>query len=97
MPFYARSQKAIESSSHGGRFPAMKTLTVDDDQRIRLPDAAPQSVFAYEEESSGVIRLTPVRAEAEEPFPRGSLLEYLTPEHDHEQLAILKGSVQGPA
>ncbi len=47
MPFRALTQKAIEPSSHGGRFPAMKTLTVDDEQRIRLPDAAPQFAFLY--------------------------------------------------
>lgn len=75
----------------------MKTLTADDCQRIRLPDAGPQSVFAYEEDSSGVIRLTLVRAEAEESFPGGSLSKYLTPKRGHEQLAILKGCVQGPA
>ncbi len=75
----------------------MKTLTADDCQRIRLPDAGPQSVFAYEAESSGVIRLTPVRAETEEPFPRVSLMKHLTPQRGHEQPAILKGCVQGPA
>ena len=32
-----------------------------------------------------------------ETFPRGSLLKYLTPERDAEQLAILSGCVQGPA
>jgi bifunctional DNA-binding transcriptional regulator/antitoxin component of YhaV-PrlF toxin-antitoxin module len=31
-----------------------------------------------------------------EAFPRGSLLKYLTPERDRNQLAILAGCVQGP-
>jgi hypothetical protein len=33
---------------------------------------------------------------AHEPFPRGSLVKYLTPERDREQLAILKACVQVP-
>jgi bifunctional DNA-binding transcriptional regulator/antitoxin component of YhaV-PrlF toxin-antitoxin module len=32
-----------------------------------------------------------------EMFPRGSLLKYLTPKRDAEQLAILSGCIQGPA
>ncbi len=37
----------------------MKTLTVDDHKRIRLPDAEPRQVFAYEKEGEK-ITLTPV-------------------------------------
>jgi hypothetical protein len=74
----------------------MKTLTVDDYQRIRIPDVKPGSKFAYEKDSSGRVTLTPVKVQAEEPFPRGSLLKYLTPERDKEQLTILKGCVLGP-
>jgi hypothetical protein len=37
----------------------MKTLTVDDYQRVRLPNAKPRSKLAYEE-SAGVVTLTPV-------------------------------------
>lgn len=74
----------------------MKTLTVDDYQRVRLPNAKPRTKFAYEDRGDGTITLTEVKAEAKEPFPRGSLTKYLTPERDKEQLAILKGCVQGP-
>jgi hypothetical protein len=35
----------------------MKTLTVDDRQRVRLPEAKPGEVFAYEPNSDGTIRL----------------------------------------
>ena len=35
----------------------MKTLTVDDYQRVRLPDAKPRSKFAYEQ-NGGTILLT---------------------------------------
>jgi hypothetical protein len=38
----------------------MKTLTVDDRQRVRLPQAKPGQVFAYEPCSDGTIKLVPV-------------------------------------
>ena len=37
----------------------MKTLTVDDQKRIRLPDVEPRQVFAYDKEGAK-ITLTPV-------------------------------------
>jgi len=39
-------------------------------------------------------KLVPQRRK--EAFPRGSLLKYLIPARDKEQLAILSGCVQGP-
>lgn len=36
----------------------MKTLTVDDYQRLRLPDVAPRTKFAYETDAQGRITLT---------------------------------------
>jgi hypothetical protein len=41
-------------------FPRIKTLTVDDRQRIRLPKAKGGQVFAYEPNSDGTIKLVPV-------------------------------------
>jgi hypothetical protein len=38
----------------------MKTLTVDDSKRIRLPDAKPRQVFAYTNHADGSITLTRV-------------------------------------
>ena len=38
----------------------MKTLTVDDRQRVRLPEVKPGQVFAYEPNSDGTIKLVPV-------------------------------------
>lgn len=70
----------------------MKTLTVDDYNRVRLPDVKPRQKFAYENQGGGRITLTIVKAEAEEPFPRGSLSKYLTPERNKELLTLLKGS-----
>ncbi len=74
----------------------MKALTVDDQKRIRIPDAKPRQVFAYENHGNGTITLTEVKAERKERFPRGSLVKYLTPQRDREQLEILKGCVQEP-
>ena len=36
----------------------MKTLTVDDYQRVRLPDVTPRTKFAYEIDANGRITLT---------------------------------------
>lgn len=38
----------------------MKTLTMDDYNRVRLPDVKPRQVFAHEKEASGRIILTPL-------------------------------------
>jgi len=74
----------------------MKTLTVDDYQRVRLPGAKPRTKFAYEDRGDGTHVLTEVKAEAKEAFPRGSLSKLITPKWNKEQLAILDGCVQGP-
>jgi hypothetical protein len=74
----------------------MKTLTVDDQKRIRIPDAKPRQIFAYENHGNGTITLTEVKAERKDRFPRGSFVKYLTAERDREQLVILKGCVQEP-
>jgi hypothetical protein len=69
----------------------VKTLTVDAHKRIRIPDAKPRQIFAYENEGNGRLVLTVVRAETKEPFPPGSLKKYITPERDAEMLELLKG------
>jgi hypothetical protein len=74
----------------------VKTLTVDAHQRILIPDAAPHTVFAYENHGDGTITLKVVKGETEQRFPKGSLKKYLTEKRDVEQLAILNGCVQGP-
>lgn len=70
----------------------MKTLTVDAHKRIRIPDAKPRQVFAYENEGNGRLVLTVVRAEAQEPFPPGSLKKYITPAYDRHIEELAKGS-----
>jgi hypothetical protein len=74
----------------------VKTLTVDDQKRIRIPDARPRTKFAYENHGNGTITLTEVRAEAKEAFPPGSLAKYVTKERDAEMLVLLKGAVPEP-
>jgi hypothetical protein len=75
----------------------MKTLTVDDQKRIRIPDAKPRQVFAYENKGDGTITLTEVKAESREPFPPGSLKKYVTAERNKELLEIFKGcSLEAP-
>jgi hypothetical protein len=81
----------LDKSTQEWEFTTMKTLTVDDHKRIRIPDAVPRQVFAYENKGDGSFTLTLVKAEAEEPFPPGSLAKYVTPESDREMLALLKG------
>ncbi len=54
-------------------------------------------MFAYEKQAEGRYLLTlVVKAESKPKFPRGSLVKYLTPERDKEQLAILAGCVTHP-
>ena len=69
----------------------MKTLTADEQQRVRIPDAKPQQVFAYENHEDGTILLKPVEAQGSEPFPPGSLKQYVTEERNKELLEIFKG------
>jgi len=69
----------------------MKTVTVDDQKRVRIPDAKPRQVFAYINNGDGTFTLTLVKAEAREPFPRGSLLKYFTADKNQEELALLSG------
>jgi hypothetical protein len=92
----ARQRKKLECNREVWEFSPVKTLKADPKKRIRIPDIKPGQVLAYENEGNGRFTLTVVKAEVKEPFPKGSLLKYLTPERDKEQLAILKGCVQGP-
>ena len=77
----------------------MHTLTTDNKKRVRIPDAQPGTVYAYENEGGRIV-LTPVKAEASEPFPPGSLLKYfsgpLGKERDELESILLKGCVTDP-
>jgi hypothetical protein len=69
----------------------VKTLKVDANKRIRIPDVKPRQVFAYENEGNGRLTLTLVKAKVKEPFPRGSLLKYFTPEKAKKEMTLFKG------
>jgi len=69
----------------------VKTLKVDGSKRVRIPDAKPRQVFAYESNGRGTIILTLVKGAKKERFPPGSLKKYVTPESDKEMLGLLKG------
>ena len=70
----------------------MHTVIVDSKKRIRLPDAEPSQVYAYEPQGEGRFLLTRlIKAEPEDSFPRGSLTKYFTRAKAEEELALLKG------
>ena len=71
------------------------TAKVDDRRRIRIPDAKPGQLVSVQSTEDGW-KVTPIKLEADEAFPRGSLLKYLTPAYKKEQLQILRGCVFGP-
>ena len=56
----AQSALTLEKSPWQCEIPHMKTLTVDDRQRVRLPEAKPGQVFAYEPNSDGTVKLIPM-------------------------------------
>jgi hypothetical protein len=71
----------------------MHTLLVDSKKRIRLPDAEPHQVYAYEPQGGGRILLTRlVKDQPPEAFPRGSLRKYLNREKSNEELVLLKAA-----
>jgi hypothetical protein len=74
----------------------MKTLTVDDQKRIRIPGTKPRQVFSYAMDPGGTIAPVPVKAERKEMFPRGSLLKYFTSKKDKEEALLLSGCVRAP-
>ena len=69
----------------------MKTVKVDARKRVRLPDVRPQQVLAYHKNGDGSFTLRPLKEQSADPFPRGSLLRYITKTRNKEQLALLKG------
>jgi len=42
-------------------FPRMSTVTADDRKRVRIPDAKPGQVFAYENNADGSVTLNPLK------------------------------------
>ena len=81
----------------------MSATIIDKKRRMTLPESICEAVGLKPSDrvewrvEEGEIRGRKLLAQqSKEAFPRGSLLRYLTPERDKEQLAILSGCVQGP-
>ena len=50
----------LETIAFRREFLPVKTLTVDDCHRVKLPEVEPGQVFAYEPDADGTIKLVPV-------------------------------------
>jgi antitoxin component of MazEF toxin-antitoxin module len=81
----------------------MSATIIDKKRRMTLPesvceavDLKPSDQVEWRVEAGEIRGRKLVAQKPKEAFPRGSLLKYLTPERDKEQLAILSGCVQGP-
>jgi hypothetical protein len=67
----------------------VKTVKVDANKKIRIPDVKPRQVFAYENQGHGRFTLTLMKAK--EPFPRGSLLKFFTAAKAKQEMTLFKG------
>ena len=81
----------------------MSATVIDKKRRMTLPESVceaaglkPHDQVEWRVEAGEIRGRRLVAQKPKEAFPRGSLLKYLTPERDQEQLAILSGCVQGP-
>ena len=81
----------------------MNATVIDKKRRLTLPesvcravDLRPNDQVEWRVEGGEIRGRKLVPKKSKGAFPRGSLLKYLTPERDREQLAILSGCVQGP-
>ena len=81
----------------------MSATVVDEKRRTTLPQSVfeaaglkPNDQIDWRVEEGEIRGRKVGTPETTEAFPPGSLLQYLTPDRDQEQLAILSGCVQGP-
>ena len=81
----------------------MSATIIDKKHRMTLPESVcaavglkPNDQIEWRVEEGEIRGRKLVAQKTKETFPRGSLLKYLTPERDKEQLAILASCVQGP-
>jgi hypothetical protein len=94
------SPKKFAKSPEKREIPAMNTVTVDDDKRVRIPDTEPGQVFDCTPNPDGSYVLVPVTAERTEMFPPGSLLKYFSGdmgrERDQRDASLLSACLQAP-
>ena len=81
----------MQISTKGEKVSGMKTLIVDDQKRVKIPDAKPRQIFACETDGRGSWVLTLVRAKPQEPFPKGSLSKYFNRAKNKQELELLEG------
>src|SRR5271155_4535054 len=96
-------QKVLEIMAHLEDNPSMRATKIDKKHRMTLPISIcaavglkPNDQVEWRVEDGEIRGRKLVTQKPKEAFPRGSLLKYLTPERDKDQLAILAGCVQGP-
>jgi bifunctional DNA-binding transcriptional regulator/antitoxin component of YhaV-PrlF toxin-antitoxin module len=82
----------------------MNATMLDKKHRMTLPESVceaaglkPNDQVEWRVEDGEIRGRKLVVQKSKEVFPRGSLLKYLTPQRDKDQLAILAACVQGPA
>ncbi len=82
----------------------MRATVIDKKRRMTLPEEIceamglkPRDQVEWRVEAGEIRGRKLVALKAKEAFPRGSLLKFITPERDDEQLAILASCVQGPS
>ncbi len=83
--------------------PSVNATVIDKKRRLTLPEFVCQEVglkpndqVEWRVEGGEIRGRKLVPKKSKEGFPRGSLLKYMTPERDREQLAVLSGCIQGP-
>jgi bifunctional DNA-binding transcriptional regulator/antitoxin component of YhaV-PrlF toxin-antitoxin module len=81
--------------------PSMSATIIDKKHRMTLPESIcaavglkPNDQVEWRVEEGEIRGRKLMPQKHKEAFPRGSLLKYLTPERDKEQLTILSGCVQ---
>jgi bifunctional DNA-binding transcriptional regulator/antitoxin component of YhaV-PrlF toxin-antitoxin module len=81
----------------------MNATLIDKKRRMTLPESIcaaaglkPNDRVEWHVEAGEIRGRKLVARKPKEPFPRGSLLKYITPERNQEQLALLSGCVLGP-
>ena len=81
----------------------MSATIIDQKRRMTLPESIceaaglkPNDQVEWRVEAGEIRGRKLVPRKPRQAFPRGSLLKYLTPGRDKEQLAILSGCLQGP-
>ena len=83
--------------------PSVNATVIDKKRRLTLPESVCQAVglrpndqVEWRVEGGEIRGRKLVPKKSKEAFARGSLLKYLTPERDREQLAVLSCCVRGP-